>query len=92
VSIIDEMPNSLSSVYLYFDPDMRSRGLGVYSALVEIQECSRLGKEFWYIGYLVEGCKSMEYKAKYQPQERLINEDWKVHRLAASGGQADLDR
>ena len=77
VSIIDVLPNALSSVYFYFSPEMKVRGLGVYSALVEINECQKMNKEFWYIGYTIDGCKSMNYKSNYKPQERLGEDGWK---------------
>lgn len=33
VAVLDILPASLSSVYLYYDPDYSFLGLGVYSAL-----------------------------------------------------------
>ena len=78
VSVIDVMPDGLSSVYFYFDPDHKSRGLGTYSALIEIQETIRLEKRYWYLGYVVEECQKMKYKMKFKPQERLVGERWEI--------------
>lgn len=69
VGIVDVTPNTLSSVYFYFEPDVGRRSLGVYSALCEIELCRRMGKPWWYIGFHVRGCATMEYKAQYRPHE-----------------------
>jgi arginyl-tRNA--protein-N-Asp/Glu arginylyltransferase len=76
VSVVDVLPDGLSSVYFYFDPDHKSRGLGTYSALIEIQETLRLGKNYWYLGFVVAECQKMAYKMKFKPQERLVEDRW----------------
>ncbi len=69
--ICDVCPLSLSSVYFYFDPASAQRSLGVYSALVEIEECRRRGLPYWYAGYYVRDCRTMNYKSTYRPNELL---------------------
>jgi leucyl-tRNA---protein transferase len=76
VSIVDLLPDGLSSVYFYFSPDYQSLSLGTFSALMEIQECQRLNLSHWYIGYVIDQCPKMSYKSKFQPQERFIDGDW----------------
>jgi arginine-tRNA-protein transferase len=71
VGILDVCPNSLSSVYFYFEPGLHKRSLGVFSALREIEECRTRGLAWWYPGFWVEGCRKMEYKTRYQPHELL---------------------
>lgn len=71
VSIVDVCPNSLSSVYFYYDPAEARRSLGVYSGLTEIDECRRRGLSYWYIGFFVRGCRAMEYKQRFRPHEFL---------------------
>ena len=68
--ILDEMPEALSSVYFCFDPEYREHSLGVYSALLEIEYARALGIPWYYMGYYIAGCKTMEYKKDYRPQER----------------------
>lgn len=71
VGIVDVCPSALSSVYFYFEPTERARGLGTLSALCEIEECRRRGLPYWYAGYYVAGCRKMEYKARFRPYELL---------------------
>lgn len=71
VGIVDVCPASLSSVYMYFDPDCSRRSLGVFSALCEIEECRRRGLPYWYLGYWVRGSRKMDYKRRFRPHELL---------------------
>lgn len=73
VGLVDEMPNSVSSTYFYFDPEFAKLSLGVYSALCEISLANHLGKEFLYLGYRVSGCKSLIYKSGFRPHELLVD-------------------
>lgn len=76
VSIVDVGPRSLSSVYHFFEPDESRRSVGTYSALTEIELCRRHGIPWYYLGYWVEGCRQMEYKTAFQPNERLVDGRW----------------
>ncbi len=71
VGICDVCPQSLSTVYFYFDPQARQRGLGTFSALWEIDWGRRAGIPYYYLGYWVRGCGAMEYKATFRPCELL---------------------
>ena len=74
VGIVDVCDEGLSSVYFYYDPELRRRSLGVYSVLCEIEECRRRGLPYWYAGYYVAGSAKMSYKMQYRPCE-LLNDD-----------------
>lgn len=71
VGICDFSSTSLSSVYFYFDPAESTRGLGTYSALVEIDLAKQIGLPYYYLGYWVAGSRSMEYKRRFKPYELL---------------------
>jgi arginine-tRNA-protein transferase len=71
VGICDVSTQSLSSVYFYFDPDESWRGLGNFGALMEIDFARQKQIPYWYLGYWVKGCRSMEYKADFRPHELL---------------------
>jgi len=73
VGMVDEMPDSLSSTYFFFDPDFKKLSLGVYSALCEISLAMQLGKTYVYFGYRVMGCKSLIYKSAFRPHELLAD-------------------
>ena len=71
VSIVDVSSRSLSSVYVYYDLDLAARSLGTFSALQEIFFCQRQGIPYYYLGFFVAGCPSMNYKARFRPYETL---------------------
>jgi len=71
VGICDVCQESLSSVYFYFDPAAASRSLGTFSALWEIDFARRLNIPHYYLGYWVNGCGAMQYKANFNPHELL---------------------
>ena len=76
VAVLDRLCNGLSAVYTFFDPDFTGRGLGVFALLWTIAECRRLGLDWLYLGYWIEGCATMHYKMHYRPQERFVNSQW----------------
>jgi arginine-tRNA-protein transferase len=71
VGICDICPASLSTVYFYFDPDQARRGLGTLGALKEITFAQEAGIPYYYLGFWVGGCPSMEYKRGLRPAELL---------------------
>lgn len=71
IGICDISTRSLSSVYFYFDPAYSRRGLGNFGALAEIDLARQKSIPHYYLGFWVQGCLSMEYKAAYRPYEVL---------------------
>ena len=71
MGICDLCPSALSSVYFYFDPADRARGLGTFGALVEIETARTRGLGHYYLGYYVAGCAAMNYKSLFRPHEML---------------------
>jgi len=76
VAVSDQLPNALSAVYTFFDPDEERRGLGVHAVLWQIDAARHAGLPWVYLGYAVSGCAKMSYKAVYRPQERLRGGRW----------------
>lgn len=71
VGICDVCAASLSSVYFYFDPGESRRGLGTFGAMCEIDFARRADIPYYYLGYWVNGCATMQYKSAYRPFELL---------------------
>lgn len=71
VSILDQVPEGLSSVYMYFDPDFARRSLGVFSIIHEIEYCRTHALPYYYLGFYIAECPKMAYKARYRPNEVL---------------------
>lgn len=81
VGYVDALSVGLSAIYFFHDPQLRSRGLGNWNVLSVIQEASRRGLPFVYLGYYVAGCRSLEYKARYRPAEAydMATATWQPH-------------
>ncbi|XP_069468063.1 arginyl-tRNA--protein transferase 1 isoform X3 [Ambystoma mexicanum] len=76
VGVLDILPNCVSSVYLYYDPDYAFLSLGVYSALREIAFTRQLHEtapalRFYYMGFFIHACPKMRYKGQYRPSDLL---------------------
>jgi arginine-tRNA-protein transferase len=85
VGICDLCPESLSSVYFYFDPADAHRGLGTFGAVYELEQAARAGVPYYYLGYWVEGCGAMQYKNTFRPCEVLHPDGvWRPMSLPAS--------
>jgi len=77
-TILDITPSAVSSVYHYFEPRQAHRSLGVYSVLAEIEWTAASGRPYYYLGFWIEGCPTMHYKARYQPNELLLDGRWQL--------------
>ena len=71
VGITDLCSRSLSSVYMFYDPDCFSRSLGTFSAIQEISFCKEHSIPHYYLGFYVRECSSMNYKERFHPHEIL---------------------
>ncbi|MBK7043566.1 MAG: arginyltransferase [Rhodanobacteraceae bacterium] len=76
-AVTDVTPIGLSAVYTFFDPDLATRSLGVFSILQQIAWAERLGLPHVYLGYWLDGHAKMSYKQHYQPREILEQGQWK---------------
>ncbi len=91
VGLVDVLPTGLSSVYFYHDPAWRPNGPGTYSILREVDWARELNNPYLYLGYWIERCPSMSYKAHFMPHELLSSEprqlevgDWELQPTDAS--------
>ena len=71
VGYVDVVPEALSAIYFYWDPSERSRSLGTFHVLSIIAAARERELAHVYLGYYVEGCRSLEYKARFRPNEVL---------------------
>lgn len=76
VSVLDLGLESASAVYTYFDPDESARSLGTFAVLAAIEWARRENLSYLYLGLLVEQNVHLNYKAKFNPQERLVAGRW----------------
>lgn len=73
VGVVDVLPSGLSSVYLYYDASFADHlvPLGKFSILREIEWTQQAKLPYYYLGYYIQSCQKMRYKADYHPSELL---------------------
>jgi leucyl-tRNA---protein transferase len=80
VGYVDALPEGLSAIYFYYDPNERERSPGTYNVLSVIRGAAARKLPHVYLGYYVAGCQSLEYKARFRPNEVLgENGKWRPH-------------
>jgi len=74
--LLDRVENGLSAVYSFFDPVLKSRGLGNYMVLWAIDYAKKQDLNYLYLGFWIKDCQKMDYKQKYQPLEQRTATGW----------------
>ena len=77
VSIVDYLPDGLSSVYTFYEPDRRGTSFGTYNVLWQIETCRALGLPYLYLGYWIHESPKMAYKSRFTPLEGFIEGAWR---------------
>lgn len=83
VAVVDRVPEALSAVYTFFDPDEADRSLGTLAVLKQIENAAARKLGHVYLGYWVAGSRKMDYKKKFQPLEVLGTRGWAPATLEA---------
>lgn len=76
VTIVDETADALSAVYTFFDPDVSRYSPGILAIMQLLQNSVAANKQWLYLGYQIDGCQKMAYKAAFLPQQRFIQGQW----------------
>ena len=76
VAVCDIVNDGLSAVYTFFDCQFEQRSLGVFAILSQILIAKQLKLPFVYLGYQVDECNKMNYKDKFYPHQRFIEDKW----------------
>ena len=71
VGYVDALPAGLSAIYFFYDPAERDHSPGTFNVLSILREAAVRHLPHVYLGYYVEGCRSLEYKARFRPNEVL---------------------
>lgn len=74
--LTDRQADGLSLIYSFFDPALD--GMGTFIILDHILRAAEAGLPHVYLGYWVQGAKTMEYKARFRPMERLGPAGWQL--------------
>ena len=78
VSIVDQLQDGLSSVYTFFDPEVKRASFGTYNILWQLDLCRRLDLPYLYLGYWIAQSRKMTYKIRFQPMQGLIEGRWQT--------------
>jgi len=76
IAVTDILPNGLSAVYTFFDPELAYLSPGVLALLWQIQEAQQRGLPWLYLGYWVPNCTKMSYKSNYRPLQIHTQGQW----------------
>lgn len=71
VGLVDVVPEALSAIYFFWDPEYAPPSLGVAHIVHLVSDAAQHGHLHVYLGYRVDACPSLAYKARYGPQEIL---------------------
>ena len=74
--LADRMSDGLSAVYSFFEPDLPRRSLGTQVVLWLIEEATRQGLPYVYLGYWIAESRKMSYKARFHPLEAFGPNGW----------------
>lgn len=84
VSVVDRLPNGLSAIYTFFDPDYSSRSPGTAAILRQIQLAHEMALPYLYLGYWIRELPAMSYKSDFAPLDVYRNEQWQPMNFALS--------
>jgi arginine-tRNA-protein transferase len=73
VGIVDDVPDALSAVFFFWDPELAPPSLGVAHVVMLVEEAAQRGLDHVYLGYRVAQCPSLAYKGRYGPHELLLD-------------------
>jgi arginine-tRNA-protein transferase len=67
IDIVDIINDGISSTYFVYDPDFIHLSLGNFSIYQNILLAKTKSLKWFYLGYYVDGCESLDYKSKFKP-------------------------
>ncbi|MCP4881701.1 MAG: arginyltransferase [Gammaproteobacteria bacterium] len=78
VAVVDFLLDGISAIYTFYDPSEDARSLGKLAILWMINWAQKQQFPHVYLGYWIDDCRKMSYKAEYQPQELFNGLQWQT--------------
>jgi arginine-tRNA-protein transferase len=75
IAITDITPTSTSAFYTFYDP-FSSISMGTLGIMLQIAYSKQNQKTWLYLGYQIDACPAMNYKVRFQPHQKLVNQRW----------------
>lgn len=76
VAVTDLMPKALSALYTFFAPELEKLSLGTAAILQQVELAKKLNKPYLYLGYQIDGCQAMNYKNRFHPHQKFLENRW----------------
>lgn len=76
VAVTDLMPKALSALYTYYAPELEGLSLGTAAILQQVELAKKLHKPYLYLGYQIDQCKAMNYKVRFNPHQKYLENSW----------------
>jgi len=76
VALTDVLSDGLSMVYSFFNSGRGWPQPRTYMVLDHIEQARGRGMPYVYLGYWIDGCQKMSYKARFAPLEARIGAGW----------------
>ncbi|HNO74470.1 arginyltransferase [Nitrosomonas mobilis] len=89
ISIIDQVPDGLSSVYTFFDPSVVNASYGTFNILWQIEQCLSRHLPYLYLGYWIAENRKMRYKSNFKPLQVFTGNQWQTMHLTARADNPD---
>ncbi|MEK9671535.1 MAG: arginyltransferase [Rhodospirillaceae bacterium] len=75
--LADRLQDGLSAVYSFFTPNQQDRSLGTYMILWLVEKTRSIKLSYVYLGFWIDGCGKMSYKARFKPLEIHTVNGWR---------------
>lgn len=74
--VFDVLPQGISAVYSFYNPNYKKRSLGTLAILKLIEETINNRLSYLYLGYWIQECDKMNYKIDFKPIQGYKNKVW----------------
>lgn len=76
LAVTDVLPDGLSAVYTFYDPEHAHRGLGTFAILKQIQWANTAALSYLYLGYWIKNHPKMDYKRRFRALQGYDGRHW----------------